>query len=399
MISYELKKIIRTKIFFMTIFIIFIYLIISTTVGIVNEEKIIYSDKKINVLKGYDAIEYEKKEKGFLINNSFLNKFQDEFNILDKKSNIEQDIFFSNYSFMIKNYHIIYGEDYNNVINKKRPLNFYKDRILYGYKTKKSNFEEDGYIRYNIQTPKMNALHKYSEKIKKPFLIKYNKGWESIFNETILINMLILLAIFFNIYKYVKLDEASGVKKIINSSEFIQLYDKTIYISSILFGAIYYFTIHILEVIIKAVTYGLDGGTLNIQVLSSYLLSPNHMDILNAYIFIILLGLCSIFIFINILFLLNRYLLKYSKSFLVTIVVFLLSSLFLKYDTNIVNWYSSVASLMPFFNLNPENILNNLNIISFKGILFSYTYIIFFLYVLINILIYILLTKTNHRKR
>lgn len=400
MVKFELKKIIKTKIFISSLILIIIYMMASSVLGILLKEKTIYSNNSEVNLRGYEVIDFEKNKKTILLNNKILNEFEREYINIDNKQESEKEKFASDNIDIIQRYKMVYGEsDDGNInkefISKKKKMNFYDDRISYGYNNKISSNSSTGYINYDMNSKKRKNLNKYSRKLDKPFIITYVEGWSSMFKEEYFLNVIILVIIIINIFNYINNDKISGLEEIMMSSQCRASYKKYYYKVSIIYSIIMYLFVKLLNLLIKYFSYGLSGGNYNIQVMKDYFMSPHNITVISSFGMINIFGILSIIMTINILFTVNKYFENYKKGFLICCIIFIIASL-IKVDVTNVNVINNFKLFITFNLLNPEIVLNYLNIISFNKILIPYIYILILLYSIINFfIIYIKLRNKN----
>lgn len=291
-ISFELKKILRSKTAFFSVVFILIFIFILSSEFIINEK----IQKNENILRGFSAISVLNDS-----SYSFTGNLTEEkiFKTIKNhiKNNTLNDVERTIISAFSENQDI-------SIISKLMP----EDSVVFYDKYRERISKINGIYNTNNFNKQNKIISEY-EKVKQPFYYEYSEGWKKIIHGFRFLIPLLILLIGISVSSVFSSEFSNETEYIIFSSKYKK--SKIIFIkilAAVFFSSLLYLISVIIYTSVLLLIYGYGGYNLSVQMLS--FISPYGLNIGGLYVLSVLTGYISMIEFVFIIFLISTFIRK-----------------------------------------------------------------------------------------
>ncbi|HOO74680.1 MAG: hypothetical protein H7A31_04320 [Thermotogae bacterium] len=291
-ISFELKKILRSKTAFFSVVFILIFIFILSSEFIINEK----IQKNENILRGFSAISVLNDSSYSFTGNLTEEKISKTIKN-HIKNNTLNDVERTIISAFSENQDI-------SIISKLMP----EDSVVFYDKYRERISKINGIYNTNNFNKQNKIISEY-EKVKQPFYYEYSEGWKKIIHGFRFLIPLLILLIGISVSSVFSSEFSNETEYIIFSSKYKK--SKIIFIkilAAVFFSSLLYLISVIIYTSVLLLIYGYGGYNLSVQMLS--FISPYGLNIGGLYVLSVLTGYISMIEFVFIIFLISTFIRK-----------------------------------------------------------------------------------------
>lgn len=291
-ISFELKKILRSKTAFFSVVFILIFIFILSSEFIINEK----IQKNENILRGFSAISVLNDSSYSFTGNLTEEKISKSIKN-HIKNNTLNDVERTIISAFSENQDI-------SIISKLMP----EDSVVFYDKYRERISKINGIYNTNNFNKQNKIISEY-EKVKQPFYYEYSEGWKKIIHGFRFLIPLLILLIGISVSSVFSSEFSNETEYIIFSSKYKK--SKIIFIkilAAVFFSSLLYLISVIIYTSVLLLIYGYGGYNLSVQMLS--FISPYGLKIGGLYVLSVLTGYISMIEFVFIIFLISTFIRK-----------------------------------------------------------------------------------------
>jgi|GEM_PF-5448811 len=291
-ISFEIKKILRSKTAFFSVVFILIFIFILSSEFIINEK----IQKNENILRGFSAISVLNDSSYSFTGNLTEEKISKTIKN-HIKNNTLNDVERTIISAFSENQDI-------SIISKLMP----EDSVVFYDKYRERISKINGIYNTNNFNKQNKIISEY-EKVKQPFYYEYSEGWKKIIHGFRFLIPLLILLIGISVSSVFSSEFSNETEYIIFSSKYKK--SKIIFIkilAAVFFSSLLYLISVIIYTSVLLLIYGYGGYNLSVQMLS--FISPYGLNIGGLYVLSVLTGYISMIEFVFIIFLISTFIRK-----------------------------------------------------------------------------------------